>query len=239
MNENRERLMTIKQRVDIDQLKEVKIGYARVSSVDDRQELELAVQLEALTKAGCHFIFQEKQSGSDDDRPELNKAMNLVKQVSAKQKGSKEKGKSVSFVVYKIDRLTRKLGTFGFIVEKLGKRDVIFVSLQENMVVDSLVNRFICFALAFAAELELENIRSRTKEGLRKARERGVKLGNPGLDQKIEKEVAALYVEKQITVREIAEKCKVSEATVYNVARRNQLKRRKAEVSKTSLDRLK
>src|SRR5215467_8486519 len=44
-----------------------KIGYARVST--DAQETHL--QLDALTRAKCGRIYQEKASGATADRPEL------------------------------------------------------------------------------------------------------------------------------------------------------------------------
>ena len=47
----------------------MKIGYARVSTKD--QNLDL--QIEALQKAGCEKIFEEKISGSTKNRPELDK----------------------------------------------------------------------------------------------------------------------------------------------------------------------
>ncbi|EOH73432.1 recombinase family protein [Enterococcus malodoratus] len=84
---------------ELEKLDSVKVGYARVSSLDDRQKLGLEVQTEALT--GCTVIFSEKQSGSNDNRVELDKAINLAKDLSGC-------GKQVSFCVYKMDRLSRK-----------------------------------------------------------------------------------------------------------------------------------
>lgn len=60
----------------LQKLDSVKIGYARVSSLDDRQKLGLEVQTEAM--AGCSIIFSEKQSGSNDNRAELDKAINWI-----------------------------------------------------------------------------------------------------------------------------------------------------------------
>ena len=43
------------------------VGYARVST----QEQDLALQLDALTSAGCEKLYEEKASGARTDRPEL------------------------------------------------------------------------------------------------------------------------------------------------------------------------
>jgi DNA invertase Pin-like site-specific DNA recombinase len=47
------------------------IGYARVST--DEQDTRL--QIDALKRAGCEKIYEERASGSRTDRPELNKAL--------------------------------------------------------------------------------------------------------------------------------------------------------------------
>jgi DNA invertase Pin-like site-specific DNA recombinase len=46
----------------------MKIGYARVSTLE--QNLDL--QLRALEKAGCKKIFREKVSGSNRERPNFS-----------------------------------------------------------------------------------------------------------------------------------------------------------------------
>ena len=47
------------------------IGYARVSTTDQKLDL----QHDALAKAGCEKVFEDKASGVRDDRPGLRNAL--------------------------------------------------------------------------------------------------------------------------------------------------------------------
>ena len=66
------------------------IGYARVSTEDQKLE----IQLQKLKQAGCKRIFQEKVSGAKRQRPELAKMLEQLRD-----------GDTV--VVWKLDRLAR------------------------------------------------------------------------------------------------------------------------------------
>jgi DNA invertase Pin-like site-specific DNA recombinase len=70
----------------------MKIGYARVST--DAQETHL--QMDALSRAKCDRIYQEKVSGAKAERPELLKLLDTAR-----------KGDVV--IVWKLDRLARSL----------------------------------------------------------------------------------------------------------------------------------
>ena len=72
--------------------KTMKFGYARVSKND--QSLE--VQIQKLTKAGCDEIFQEKVSGSKDDRSQLNLLLSKIR-------------KGDTICVVRLDRLGRRM----------------------------------------------------------------------------------------------------------------------------------
>lgn len=202
---------------ELEKLDKVKIGYIRVSSLDDRQRLSVEIQTEAL--ASCHVLFKEKQSGSNNDRPILMQTLELAKYLSGKNK-------QVSLHIYKLDRLTRSMSKLGSLIDELNQHNIKLRSLQENIETDSLTGRLLCLVLGYVAEIELDNIRFRTKEGLRKAKENGVKLGNQGLPEKTEAKIIDLYQLNSLTVKEIAQRCGVCDMTVYNVARRNNLTRR-------------
>ena len=69
----------------------MKIGYARVSTV----EQSLNLQIDALKNAGCERIYKEKASGTIDSRKELSNAIDFCR-------------KGDSLVVWKLDRLGRR-----------------------------------------------------------------------------------------------------------------------------------
>ncbi|HEM5203996.1 TPA: recombinase family protein [Streptococcus suis] len=190
------------------------IGYARVSSTDNRQELGLEVQKEALNF--CDKLYIEKESGGNQDRPQLQKAIKLAKECD-------ESGIETSFVVYKLDRLTRKMLHLSAIIDELTRHNIRLQSIHEQIETDSLTGKFFCLMLGYVAEWELQAISERTKDGLRKARERGVKLGNKGISKSKEKQVIISYLEEEMTVRDIASKFQISTATIYSVLKRNNI----------------
>jgi len=54
----------------------VRIGYARVSTQDQR----LDVQHEALTRSGCDRVFDDTISGKVAGRPGLQKALDILRE---------------------------------------------------------------------------------------------------------------------------------------------------------------
>lgn len=191
------------------------IGYTRVSSTDNRQELGLEVQKEALNF--CDRLYIEKESGGNQDRPQLQKAIKLAKECA-------ESGIETSFVVYKLDRLTRKMLHLSAIIDELTRHNIRLQSIHEQIETDSLTGKFFCLMLGYVAEWELQAISDRTKDGLRKAKERGVKLGNKGISKSKEKQVIRSYLEEEMTVRDIASQFQISTATIYSVLKRNNIR---------------
>ena len=68
------------------------LGYARVST----QEQSIDLQLDALNKAGCDEVYQEKYSGKSRNRPELEFCLRTLREGDV-------------LVVWKLDRLARSL----------------------------------------------------------------------------------------------------------------------------------
>ncbi|MBY3378931.1 recombinase family protein [Rhizobium laguerreae] len=138
-----------------------RIGYARVSTVD--QHLDL--QRDALRAAGCILIFEDHGvSGGDRRRIGLEKALKAL-------------GKGDTLIVWRIDRLGRSLSHLVAVVERLLRRGVGFKSLTESIDTSTAAGKLIFHILASMAEFEKSLIRERTIAGLEAARARGKQPG--------------------------------------------------------------
>jgi DNA invertase Pin-like site-specific DNA recombinase len=129
------------------------IGYARVSTDDQN----LALQMDALTKAGCERVFRDKASGTRLVRPGLNDALSHLRSGD-------------TLVVWKLDRLGRSVKGLVDLVNALEARDVHFRSLTDGIDTKTPAGRFFFHIMASLAQMERELIVERTRAGLAAAR---------------------------------------------------------------------
>jgi len=174
------------------------IGYARVSTRD--QSLDL--QNEALTKAGCEKLFDDKISGSRAERPGLAKALEILR-------------KGDTLVVWKLDRLGRSVKNLVDLVGELHKQGVQFKSLTDAIDTGTPSGRFFFHVMASLAEMERELAVERTRAGLEVARTLGRKGGRKRLmtDSKIES--AKKLLASGEPPKDVAKNLGVSVPTLY------------------------
>lgn len=141
------------------------VAYYRVSTArQGRSGLGLEAQQRAVgdfakaKRAEVMGTFTEVESGKDNNRPELAKALHL-----AKVTGS-------TLVIAKLDRLSRNAA---FLLT-LRDSGVKFVAADMEG-----ANSLTVGVMALVAQEEREAISKRTKAALAAAKARGVKLGNP------------------------------------------------------------
>ena len=175
------------------------VGYARVSTQDQKPEL----QLDALKAAGCEKVFVEKASGAQRDRPELKAALDYMRDGD-------------TLVVWKLDRLARSMKQLIETVEELEEVGVGFRSLTEAIDTTTAGGKLVFHVFGALAEFERSIIRERTRAGLDAARARGRKGGRPPkLKDSDLKAARAMLADKSITVEEVAKHLRVSPATLY------------------------
>lgn len=174
------------------------IGYARVSTQD--QNLDL--QTEALTKAGCEKIFNDKISGSRAERPGLTKALEMLREGD-------------TLVVWKLDRLGRSVKNLVDLVGELHQQGIQFKSLTDAIDTGTPSGRFFFHVMASLAEMERELIVERTRAGLDVARQLGRKGGRkPKMtDSKIES--AKKLLASGVPPKDVAKNLGVSVPTLY------------------------
>lgn len=177
----------------------MKIGYARVSTVE--QSLDL--QLQALEREGVEKVFLEKASGAQRDRPELTKALEYLRSGD-------------TLIVWKLDRLGRSLRQLLDTVEGLNQRGIELRSITEKLETGSPGGRLIFHVFGALAEWERSTIRERTLAGLAAAKEKGKLGGRPrSLKESDLSAAKALLANQDITVKEIAVRLGVSLPTLY------------------------
>jgi DNA invertase Pin-like site-specific DNA recombinase len=175
------------------------IGYARVSTHDQT----LALQQDALTKAGCNKLFTDTASGAKTERIGLDAALAYVRQGDI-------------LVVWRLDRLGRSLPHLISTMTNLLERGIGFKSLTENIDTTTSGGKLIFHIFGALAEFERNLIRERTQAGLQAARARGKKGGRPtALSERQHSIAQALYDDPQSSIAEICRTLKISKATLY------------------------
>lgn len=147
-----------------------------------RRDLDIFLTQMCPDASGCQEVatYEEIQSGADDDRPELEKAIEHCKRTGA------------TLLVAKLDRLSRRVSFIAGLLERKG--------LDFKVAQMPNADKFQLHIYAALAEQEREFISQRTKAGLERAKARGVKLGgNNGGTEKanaVRKERAAADAEQ-------------------------------------------
>ena len=135
-----------------------RVGYARVSSVGQR----LDVQLDKLKD--CDPLFQEKKSGTADQRPRLKACLEYVRQGDV-------------LVVTRLDRLARSTLHLCQIATQLEQKQVHLQVLDQSIDTSDATGRLLFNMLGAIAQFETELRAERQMDGIHKAKRRGVQFG--------------------------------------------------------------
>lgn len=181
----------------------IRIGYVRVSAADQNTDRQLSDQQLTVT-------FTDRASGKNADRPQLQAMM----------AGNWPEGSVV--VVHSMDRLARSLADLLKIVEELTARGVHVHFVKEAKTFrggnnNNPMDMLMLSMLGAVAEYERTLIRERQREGIAKAKERGVyrgrkrKLTDTAQIDQIVAEATALGANKTL----VCQKYGLSRQTLY------------------------
>ncbi|NNM60239.1 MAG: recombinase family protein [Legionellales bacterium] len=174
------------------------IGYARISTHDQN----LMLQLSALKKMGCKKIYEDQLSGTKNNRPGLQLALEVLR-------------KGDTLVVWKLDRLGRTVKGLIDLVNQLHLKGIHFKSITDNLDTSTPSGRFFFHIMASLAEMERELTVERTRAGLEIARQLGRKGGRKRImtDSKIDS--AKKLLASGTPARDVAKNLGISVPTLY------------------------
>lgn len=177
-----------------------RIGYARVSTLD--QNLE--AQLERLQAAGCDKIFSEQRSGTSGKKREmLEECMDYLRAGD-------------TLVITKIDRLARSARDLHNMVHDFEAKGIALQALDQSIDTSTPHGKAFLGMLAIFAEFETNIRKERQMEGIENAKTKGLYKGRKPTVKAKKTEMEKL-LSQGLSKPKIAEKLGVSVASVYNI----------------------
>lgn len=175
------------------------VGYARVSTTGQ----SLDVQMSKLEAAGCDKIYQEKRSGRTASRPEFKKCLEYIRSGD-------------TLMITRLDRLARSVTHLSQIAERFQVEGIELFVIDQSIDTSTSTGRLMFNMLSCIAEFENDLRAERQKEGIAKAKEKGIKFGRrskltPELKERIHR------LRKSKSVQEIANELFLGVATIYRV----------------------
>ena len=188
-------------------------GYIRVSSKDQNEDRQLAAMHGIGVKE--EFIFIDKRSGKDFERPQYKKLLKKIKPGDL-------------LMIQSIDRLGRnyeEVQNQWRILTKEKNADICVLDMplldtrQGKDLMGTFIADLVLQILSFSAQNEREYIRRRQAEGIAAAKARGVMFGRKPLPLPENfHEVHRAWRTKKLTLKEAAAACNMPVGTFYGKA---------------------
>lgn len=175
-----------------------RIGYARVSTID--QDLE--TQIAKLKAEGCGIIRSEKVSGaSRDGRAELATIIDFLRPGD-------------ELVVTRLDRLGRDTRDVLNLIHECEQRGAVVTVLDPHVSTRGEMGHVVLTVLGMVAQMERRFIKERQREGIEKAKGIGVYKGGKA---RIDHQRVAELLSANMGASEIARAVGCSRMQVYRI----------------------
>lgn len=184
-------------------IKGQKVGYIRVSAIDQNTESQKSL----LGNVGMDKLFEEKLSGKNTDRPQLQAMLDYVRE-----------GDTV--YVKDLSRLARNTKDLLDIVEYLNNKGVGLFSIKENIDTSTNFGKLMLTFLGAIYEFERANLLERQRDGIAVAKKQGKYKGRKQVPKPANfKEVYQKWINRQITSISAIRELNISEYAFYKFVR--------------------
>lgn len=175
-----------------------RIGYARVSTIDQTTDIQVA----ALTAARCGVIRQENASGTTTEgRPELATVLAFLSAGDV-------------LVVTRIDRLARSIGDLQTIVKAIRAKGASLECTEQPVDTGTAAGKAFLDMLGVFAEFETNLRKERQLEGIAAAKIRGVYTGRKAM---LDPAKVRQLANEGLGGTAIAKQLKISRTSVYRL----------------------
>lgn len=180
------------------------IAYIRVSSKDQNT----GRQLEAMKVHNIEKIYEEKISGKDTNRPQLQAMIEYAREGD-------------TIYVESFSRLARNILDLLTIVNELTEKKIGFVSLKENIDTTTPTGRLQLGVFGAIYQFERECSKERQREGIDLALAEGRAYGRPKTVLVTDEFITAYtqWKNKEVTATKAMELCNMSRAGFYKVVK--------------------
>ncbi|WP_066257573.1 recombinase family protein [Neobacillus drentensis] len=178
------------------------LSYVRVSTVDQNEQRQVKAIEE---RAIIDKWFIEKVSGKDTNRPQLQAMLDYMRE-----------GDTV--IISDFSRLARSTKDLLELVELMQNKNVILVSLKENIDTSTPQGKLMLTMLGAINEFERMNMLERQREGIAIAKANGKYKGRKAIeiDEKF-KGLYEQYMARKINKTQFANELDVSRTTLYKL----------------------
>lgn len=200
----------------------MELAYIRVSSKEQNPER----QVQKMRELGIdeRFIFIDKQSGKDFDRPEYQTMKRMIRKGDLIYLDALDRlGRDYDGIIKEWKEITRELGADIVVLENKN----LFDSRQFKAMGDmgKLMEDQFLSLLSFVAEQERKKIRKRQEEGIALAKSNGKHLGRPKLNyetltktqKELIKENYPKWKNDEITAVQFMNKLELKKNTFYKI----------------------
>ena len=178
----------------------MKLGYVRVSTVEQNEER----QLETMRKFEVKKIFSEKISAKDVNRPKLQELLEFAREGD-------------TIFIHDFSRLARNTQDLLNIVEKLNSKGVQLVSSKENIDTNTPTGKLLLTVIGAISEFERLILHERQKEGVKIAKKKGLYKGRKPVKVENFKQHYTRWKNREVNKSQLARELGISRQPLYTL----------------------
>ena len=190
-------------------------AYIRVSTKQQKIDRQFE-EIKALN-IDDKYIYIDKESGKDFDRTNYQKLMRKIKKDDLLIIKSIDRlGRNYNMILDEWSRITKTIGADIKVLDM----PLLDTRIEGKNLVGKFISDIVLQVLSFVAENERNNIKERQMDGIRIAKEKGVKFGRPRVSTPPNtNDILDKYINHEITNTKATELIGVSRGTFFRLVK--------------------